>query len=132
MLSFPRMVVMAASGNLLINTYNLNAMTTLFDVFFLKECESEYCSGIFSDELDKLGYKDQVVPEWKLNNGRPRLFGKIRTISIEEIDTDDERIKDGLGFLSRLSRGEVMLVKGSSKFAYFGELMSRLSREVGI
>jgi len=107
-------------------------MTSLFNKYFLKECEAEYCSGIFSDELDKMGYKNQVVAGWKLNNSRSRLFGKVRTIAVEEIETADERIKVGLGFLGSLSGGEVMLVKGSTQFAYFGELMSRLSKEMGI
>lgn len=107
-------------------------MTTLFDTYFLKECAAEYCSGVFSDELDKMGYKNQVVAGWLLNNTRGRLFGKVRTIAVEEMDTADERIKIGLGFLGSLSAGDVMLVKGSNQFAYFGELMSRLSQEVGI
>lgn len=107
-------------------------MKSLFDKYFLKECEAEYCSGIFSDELDKLGYKNQVVNGWTLNNSRGRMFGVVRTIMVEEVDTKDERISVGLGFLGSLRSGEIMLVKGSNTFAYFGELMSRLSQEVGI
>lgn len=107
-------------------------MKSLFDNYFLKECEAEYCSGVFSDELDKMGYKKQVVAGWKLNNGRARVFGKVRTIKVVEMDTADEQIKLGLGFLGSLGKGEVMVVSGSNQFAYFGELMSRLSEEVGI
>lgn len=107
-------------------------MRNLFDTYFLKECEAEYCTGIFSDELDKMGYKKQVVAGWKLNNPRARVFGKVRTIKVVEMDTADEQIKLGLGFLGSLSQGEVMVVSGSNQFAYFGELMSRLSEEVGI
>lgn len=107
-------------------------MINLFDTYFLKECEAEYCTGIFSDELDKMGYKKQVVAGWKLNNPRARVFGKVRTIKVVEMDTADEQIKLGLGFLGSLSQGEVMVVSGSNQFAYFGELMSRLSEEVGI
>jgi 4-hydroxy-4-methyl-2-oxoglutarate aldolase len=107
-------------------------MKNLFNQFFLKECELEYCSGIFSDELDKMGYNNQVAAGWKLNNTKARIFGKIRTIKVVEMDTADEQIKIGLGFLGSLKPGEIMVVKGSNKFAYFGELMSRLSEEVGI
>ncbi len=107
-------------------------MKTLFNKYFLAECEEEYCSGIFSDELDKMGFKNQVVSDWKLNNGRARIFGEVRTIKVVEVETDDEQIKLGLGFLGSLRSGEVMVVSGSKKFAYFGELMSRLSEEVGI
>ena len=107
-------------------------MKSLFNNFFLKECESEYCSGLFSDEMDKMGYRNQVVADWKLNNTSGRLFGKVRTLTLEEIETSDERISIGLGFLGKLAAGEVLVVKGSNQFAYFGELMSRLSTEVGI
>ena len=104
----------------------------LDSTYFLNECIDEYCSGIFSDELDKMGYKSQVISGWNLNNSQSRLFGKVRTIELEEIDTNDERIKMGLSFLGNLVSGEILLVKGSNRFAYFGELMSRLSQEVGI
>lgn len=126
---FLNQAVKAALGNSSTNTFNMN---TLFDTYFLRECEEEYCSGIFSDEMDKMGFNKQVVSGWHLNNTRGRLFGKVRTIAVEEIETKDERIKLGLGFLGSLRGGEIMLVKGSQKFAYFGELMSRLSQEVGI
>lgn len=100
--------------------------------YFLKKCFDEYCSGLFSDELDKLNLKHQVSVKWRQNNSKLRLFGIVRTLVIEEIDTNDERIEVGLGFLSRLSNEEVIVVKGSKKFAYFGELMTRLSIEIGV
>ena len=99
---------------------------------FIERCIQEYCTGIFSDELDKLGYKKQVSSDWRLNNQSLRIFGKARTIEIEEIETKDERISIGLNFLANLQQDEVLLVKGSYSFAYFGELMTRLSREIGI
>lgn len=103
-----------------------------FKKYFKEEYLSEYCSGVFSDELDKLGYRNQVSNCWRLNKDSNRLFGKIRTITIETIETPDENIKKGLGFLGSLNDGEVLFVKGSNEFAYFGELMSRLSVEVGV
>lgn len=115
-------------GNLLTTIFC--SMNTLFQEFFLEECRDEYCTGIFSDELDKMGYKNQVINGWKLNNLSARLFGIARTITVEEIDTNDERISTGLSFLASLKPGEIMLVKGSNRFAYFGELMSRLATEV--
>ncbi|EOJ0287187.1 RraA family protein [Campylobacter jejuni] len=103
-----------------------------FVTFFNLDNLSEFCSGIFSDELDKLGYKNQVISGWKLNKSNNRMFGKIRTLLIETIETPDENIKKGLGFLSSLANGEILCVKGSDDFAYFGELMSRLSMEIGL
>lgn len=107
-------------------------MNNIFKKYFLNDYIDEYCSGIFSDELDKLGYKEQVTNEWKLNKSSNRLFGCIRTLSIETIETPNEEIKKGLGFLGSLENGEILLVKGSNDFAYFGELMSRLSVEIGV
>ncbi|TDJ86655.1 RraA family protein [Campylobacter volucris] len=103
-----------------------------FSNFFNLKFLNEYCSGIFSDELDKLGYKNQVINGLLINKSKLRMFGKIRTLIIETIDTPDENIKMGLNFLASLNNGEILFVKGSNEFAYFGELMSRLSQEIGL
>jgi regulator of RNase E activity RraA len=83
-------------------------------------------SGMFSDELDKMGYRDQVILGMKLNNGT-KMYGKAKTILIEEVETDNENIRMGLGFLGTLGKGDILCVQGSNSFAYFGELMTRLS-----
>lgn len=84
------------------------------------------CSGMFSDELDKMGYKNQVITGMKINNNN-KIYGKVKTVLIETIETDDENIKTGLGFLGTLGEGDILCVQGSHEFAYFGELMTRLS-----
>jgi len=91
------------------------------------------CTGMFSDELDKMGFRNQVVHGLKLNNKNGRIYGKIRTIKIETTETDDENIKLGLGFIGKIKKGEILCVEGSREFAYFGELMTRLSlrQEIG-
>ncbi len=92
----------------------------------------EYCTGVFSDTMDKMGLKGRVSNTWKLNNPRARLFGKVRTLTVETLETNDERIQLGLNFLASLSSTDVFVVKGNQQFAYFGELMSRLSQEIGL
>jgi regulator of RNase E activity RraA len=89
----------------------------------------EWCSGTFSDIMDSLGYKNQIITNYHHNwNEAPVGFvGRARTVFIETYETDDENISMGLGFLSQVGTGEVLVVKGSQKFAYFGELMTRLS-----
>ena len=52
-------------------------MNILFKKYFLEEYSNEYCSGIFSDELDKLGYPNQVSNSWRLNKSSNRMFGQI-------------------------------------------------------
>lgn len=99
---------------------------------FLKQYHEEYCTGVFSDTLDILGYRHQVISDWKVNSSNHRCFGKIRTLELEEIECDDERIDLGLSFLGSLGPGDIFVVNGSHDFAYFGELMTRLSLEVGI
>lgn len=91
----------------------------------------ELFSGMFSDELDKMGYRDQVILGMKLNNGS-KLYGQAKTILIEEVETNDENIRMGLSFLGTLVKGDILCVQGSNKFAYFGELMTRLSMRQGI
>lgn len=103
-----------------------------FVEFFDLQYLDEYCSGVFSDELDKMGYKNQVINNLSINKPSNRMFGKIRTLIIETIETPDENIKTGLNFLANLGNGEILFVKGSYEFAYFGELMSRLSQEINL
>ena len=90
------------------------------------------CSGMFSDELDKMGYRNQVIDGLRTNNHGGKIYGMARTVKLETIETDDENIREGLGFLGKLEKGEILCVEASSKFAYFGELMSRLSIRQGL
>jgi regulator of RNase E activity RraA len=92
---------------------------------------TELCSGMFSDELDKIGYKNQVITGMKLNNNS-KIYGRVQTLYVETVETDNENIRKGLGFLGTLGEGDILVVKGSNKFAYFGELMTRLSTRQGI
>jgi regulator of RNase E activity RraA len=89
------------------------------------------CSGMFSDELDKMGYRNQVITGMKFNNNK-KIYGQAKTIQIETIETNNENIKTGLGFLGTLKTGDILCVEGSNEFAYFGELMTRLSTRQGI
>ena len=89
-------------------------------------------SGMYSDELDAMGHRHQVVAGWQLNCDGHKVLGRARTVLIETVATDDENIVEGLGFLGRLDPGDVLVVSGSPEFAYFGELMSRLSMRQGL
>ena len=85
------------------------------------------CSGMFSDELDKMGMREQVISGFFMNYPNGRIFGQVRTLKVEVVETDDENIRLGLEFFESLNPGEIFCVQGCSEFAYFGELMTRLS-----
>lgn len=87
----------------------------------------ELCSGLFSDSLDELGYHNQIVNGYNSNLKTFRILGRARTLKIETIKTDDENIKQGLTFIGDLKHDEILVVEGSNEFAYFGEMMTRLS-----
>ena len=90
------------------------------------------CSGMFSDELDKIGYRNQVIQGLAVNAPKGKIYGRARTTKIQTMETDDENIRTGLGFIGRLQKGDVLCVEGSQQFAYFGELMTRLSVRQGL
>lgn len=96
-----------------------------------KELVNKLCSGMFSDLLDEMGYTNQVTEGWFYNN-RNRFFGTVRTIKLSDTDTGDENIELGLTYLDKLGNGEVLVVSGSHKYAYFGELMCTLSERSGL
>lgn len=93
---------------------------------------NELCSGLFSDIMDQLGYRKQVITGLKRNQDLVSVLGRARTMKIETIETKDENIRQGLSFLADIQAGEVLIIKGSEEFAYFGELMTKLSTRQGI
>jgi regulator of RNase E activity RraA len=96
-------------------------------VTFDREIWENACTGMLTDECDELKIEYICLTDFHSNNNNPRFFGNIRTVELEEGDYNDENIDLGLGFLDKLGPGDVIFVKGTSKFAYFGELMSRFS-----
>lgn len=89
-------------------------------------------SGMFSDVLDALNYKRQIITGFLRNHRGIKALGRARTLEIETCDTSDENIRAGLTFLETVRTGEILLVKGSNQFAYFGEMMTKLSTRQGI
>ena len=93
---------------------------------------SKMFSGICSDELDRMGHRSQVVSGFVLNQGHLKCYGEVRTLKLETMETPDENIRTGLGFLESMKSGQVLCVEASNEFAYFGELMTRLSVRQGL
>ena len=89
-------------------------------------------SGIFSDVMDSLGLKKQVITGFLRNHKGIKCLGRARTLEILTMETEDEHIKQGLTFLFTIQSDEILFVKGSNQFAYFGEMMTKLSTRIGI
>ncbi len=92
----------------------------------------ELCSGMFSDIMDRMGFHQQIITQMRRNKKMVSFMGRARIIVIKTKETDDENIRMGLSFLGTVGKDEVLFVKGSDKFAYFGELMTKLSARMGI
>ena len=99
---------------------------------FSPSVKAELCSGLFSDVMDRMGYKKQIIINWKRNKNLVSFLGRARTLLLESVETDDENIRMGLSFLGQIAHNEIFVVKGSNEFAYFGELMTKLSTQLGI
>jgi regulator of RNase E activity RraA len=91
-----------------------------------KELLNKLCSGIFSDLLDEMGYTNQVAEGWSYNN-KNKFFGVVRTMELVDTNTGNENMELGLTYLDTLNVGDVLVIKGSNKYAYFGELMCTIS-----
>lgn len=88
------------------------------------------CSGMFADALDSLGEAYTFLPLLGINP--TPIYGPARCATVQAASGVDENVRAGLGFLSQMNPGDVLLVKGSKAFAYFGQLMGELGEAVGI
>ena len=85
---------------------------------------------MFTDALDRLAMQYSVLNLVPVSAGR--MYGRVRCAAVEVTDTEDENIQAGLRFYSQLEPGEILFVKGTSQFAYFGQLMGELGERLGI
>ena len=92
----------------------------------------ELCSGLFSDVMDSLGYRGQIITGFQKNMRTISVLGRARTLKIATMETNDEDIRKGLSFVGDVGKDEILLVSGSNEFAYFGEMMTKLSVRQGI
>lgn len=88
------------------------------------------CSGMFSDFTNGDG-KTHVWNQFK-STADENILGVVRTVELEAMETNDENLAVGLPFLTSLHKGDVLVVKGSDHFAYFGELMANLAIRTGV
>lgn len=94
----------------------------------------ELFSGMFSDVLDLLGYRNSVISSVKPIRSDIKIFGKVRTVELIDVNSIEipENIEKGLSYLELIQENEILFVKGSDQYAYFGELMTRLSKRQGL
>lgn len=96
----------------------------------LDTIRTKACSGMFSDFTNGDG-KTRVWNHFKAT-GTKNILGVVRTVELQSIATSDENLAVGLPFLTSLNKGDVLVVKGSNDFAYFGELMANLAIRTGV
>lgn len=99
---------------------------------FDKNVWDNACTGMITDECDELDIDYICLTRYKSNNRNPFFYGFARTVELKSGNYKDENINLGLGFLDSLSCNDILIVKGSNNFAYFGELMTRFSIKKGI
>lgn len=92
----------------------------------------DLCTGTFSDNLDRLGFKHQIASGFQRNQRLTRFIGRARTVMIELNDAADENLATGLKYFETLGKGDVIVVAGNGPYAYFGQMMSRLCMRQGI
>lgn len=92
---------------------------------------NELYSALFSDGMDRIGYKNQIASGFQRNQKNLRFIGRVRTIEIEKVETEDENLELTLNFLGTLRKGDVLVIKGC-EHAFFGEMMTRLCMRQGI
>ena len=93
---------------------------------------SKVCTAMFSDELDRIGYRNQVVSGFVLNRSHLKCYGEVRTVKLETMETPSERIPADISFLASTKPGQILCIEASNEFAFFGEMMTRLSLLQGL
>lgn len=86
-------------------------------------------TGLFTDYMDRKDIPYDFLGSFDVNDASTFILGPVRTIECESGPFDDENIVTGLGYLDKCAPGDILIVEGSYDFAYFGELMSRLSKK---
>ncbi len=102
----------------------------------MKKLKDELSTALISDLLDEEGFKNQMLPiEIKPNFSEAKIFGKVRIMTLKPIEEGENyhEVYKGLYFLEMLDKGDILLIaNGFKDYAFFGELMSTLSKVNGI
>ena len=87
-------------------------------------------SCIISDILNDLGYKNNVLKDFKLNMHDNKLFGRVRPIQIRFLNQDEDpnKIYNCLKSYDSVNYGDIIFVNNLiDKKAYFGDLNATIS-----
>ncbi len=86
-------------------------------------------TGALTDYFDTEKINYCCITGFDLSQTKSFVIGSVRTIECEDGPFEDENISTGLGYLDAINPGDILLVQGSQKWAYFGELMSTISHQ---
>jgi len=84
---------------------------------------------LLTDYFDEKQIPYRYMGNFLSNNQKSFVIGRVRTIQCEAGAYKDENIETGLGYIDKCDKSDILIVKGSDKFAYFGELMSKLCKK---
>jgi regulator of RNase E activity RraA len=85
-------------------------------------------TGVLTDYFDDNNINYSFFGDLNLNNDDAFIIGNIKTINCISGKFKNENIQLGLGYLDKVDPLDILVVRGSDKWAYFGELMSTLSK----
>lgn len=91
-------------------------------------------SAQFSDVLDDMGLKNQVVTGLHCNLDGTKIFGRVRTLKLRLLQQDEDfrGIYQALNSYAEISDNDVIVVENECPdFAYFGELNTLLALRSG-
>jgi CMP-N-acetylneuraminic acid synthetase/regulator of RNase E activity RraA len=91
-------------------------------------------SCVFSDLLNEMGYKNQILSNYYINNNNFKLFGRARTIQIRmlELNENANDIYNCLESYNNVTNGDIIFVNNLvNKHAYFGDLNATISISKG-
>jgi len=84
-------------------------------------------TGVLTDYFDTERIQYLCLNDFFLNRPDSFVIGPVRTVNCEDGAYDDENISLGLGYLDEIDAGDILVINGSEKWAYFGELMSTIA-----
>tara|TARA_X000001036_G_scaffold438499_1_gene486481 strand:+ start:1199 stop:2512 length:1314 start_codon:yes stop_codon:yes gene_type:complete len=91
-------------------------------------------SGLISDVLDELGFKDNFINH-KLHHNIPnkKLFGRAKTLSLRNINPNEDvdKIYESHNIYENIKLNDLLIVDNKTDYSFFGEINSSFAIRSG-